>query len=262
MTDKPNKSTKANQLEALNAIIDKQTAQLADIAALMNSLKALLDTVTSINSDKKCSCKDTGCCSDVPDSSDTPPEAKYPCHWADLIEQWNSIQPGKSKSSTQSEKEQKRETNEQDKKRLYQKINASHHPDFLTMLNNLDELLNKTKRKCACECDCNDDWEIIKSSESEEYDNAFTRFPLDSNNDIIVGLHVSSGDCGYTITCTLDYDDNNYSINIITDELDKDVLESLFMKITKSLDSFDADFTISDVTKIATKLYQLFDALS
>ena len=260
MTDKPNKSTKANQLEALNALIDKQTAQLADIAALVNSLKAMLDTVTSINSDKKCSCKDNGCHRDVLDASDTSPEVKYTSHWADLIEQWNSIQPGKSKSNTQPEKEQKRETNEQDKKRLYQKINASHHPDFLIMLNNLDELLNKTKRKCVC--DCTDDWDIIKGSESEEYDNAFTRFPLDSNNDIIVGLHVSSGDCGYTITCTLDYDDNNYSINIITDELDKDVLESLFMKITKSLDSFDADFAISDVAKIATKLYQLFDALA
>jgi hypothetical protein len=262
MTDKPKKSTKAmkaTQLETLNAIVDKQTAQLKELTELMGSIKVMVDTVIAADKDEKCSCKDSGCSCDITSAAiGAALGTQYPGNWEDLIKQWNDIQPNKSKSTTEREQEQKKETNEHGK--IVDEIHTSHQHDFLTMLNKIDKLLNNTKCKCAC--DCTDDWEILKGAESEEYDNAFTRFSLDSNDDVTVALHVSSGDCGYNITCTLDYDDNNYSINILTNELDKDVLESLFMKITKAFDSFEVDFTISDFTKIATKLHQLFDSLS
>lgn len=267
MTDKPNKSTKAmkaTQLEALNALIDKQTAQLTDIATLMNNLKAVLDTVTSIDKDEKCSCKDGGCScniTDITDAADAALGTQYPGNWEDLIKQWNDIQPNESKkdcSDRIAELEGKLKKEAAMHEQQIAELNKTHHLDLVHMRKKYEELLNEAKRGCKCKCNdtkCEDD-------DIKEYDKVFIRFELESNDDVTIELSASMDDAGYAINCTIDYDDHNCSINMLTNELDKDVLETIFTKMMRVFDRVDIELTISDVTKIATKLHQLFAELS
>jgi hypothetical protein len=259
MTDKPNKSTKANQLEALNALIDKQTARLTEITSLMNNLKAMLDTVASIDKDKKCSCKDGGCSSC--DNHDSVSKAQYQSDFSDLIKQWSDIQPGKSEkdcSERIAELEEKLKKEAAIHEQHIAELNKMHHFDLVHARKKYEELLNEAKRGCKCKCNdtkCEDD-------DIKEYDKVFIRFELESNNDVTIELSASMDDAGYAINCTIDYDDHNCSINMLTNELDKDVLETIFTKVMRVFDRVDIELTISDVTKIATKLHQLFAELS
>jgi hypothetical protein len=258
MTDKSSKSTKAvkaTQLKALNDIIDKQTAQLNDITVLMNSLKGLIDTVTSIDEDKKCSCKDGGCSCANPDVA---PEAQCPGNLSDLIKQWNDIQPTKSEkdcSDRVTELEEKLKKEVAMHEQHIAELNKMHYIDMTALRKKYEKALN---RGCNCKCDDTE----CEDNDIKEYDKVFIRFELESNDDVTIELSASMDDAGYSISCTIDCDDHNCSINMLTNELDEEVLETIFMKIMRVLDRLDVEPTISDLTKVATKIHQLFSELS